>query len=126
MKGKTGKPSKMRGGGMARKGVGMALKGGGAVVKPKPKYDVKGLDDKVSARYAADIDKAVPTGIFQRAMFRRESGNPDDMKLRKSMVDKAVSSRKRDADLITTYGKDAMKARSFMAKKNGGKVKGKK
>lgn len=33
MKGKTGKPSAMRGGGMARKGVGMALKGGGMARK---------------------------------------------------------------------------------------------
>jgi hypothetical protein len=33
MKGKTGKPSAMRGGGMARKGVGMALKGGGIARK---------------------------------------------------------------------------------------------
>lgn len=33
MKGKTGKPSAMRGGGLARKGVGMALKGGGIARK---------------------------------------------------------------------------------------------
>jgi hypothetical protein len=33
MKGKTGKPSAMRGGGLARKGVGMALKGGGMARK---------------------------------------------------------------------------------------------
>lgn len=33
MKGKTGKPSAMRGGGIARKGVGMALKGGGIARK---------------------------------------------------------------------------------------------
>ena len=33
MKGKTGKPNAMRGGGIARKGVGMALKGGGIARK---------------------------------------------------------------------------------------------
>ena len=33
MKGKTGKPSAMRGGGLARKGVGAALKGGGLARK---------------------------------------------------------------------------------------------
>lgn len=33
MKGKNGKPSAMRGGGIARKGVGMALKGGGVARK---------------------------------------------------------------------------------------------
>ena len=192
MKGKTGKPSAMRGGGMARKGVGMALKGGGMARKGtgsnatpggkvakmamggKPDESamakaeasrstgssgglgglgsstrdggfggagktgggsnaansVKPLTDKVLAQRASDVNKAVPTGIIQRAMFRRRAGDPDDMSLRKSMLDASASRTNRDLGLLRNYGADAMRARSFMSadrpaaekKAGGGKV----
>lgn len=87
----------------------------------KPVDREKALTDRVLNRRAAEVDAAVPTGIMQRAKFRRNTGDPDDMALRGKLLDASEKRKKRDLGLIKAYGADAPRARSF-GMKEGGKV----
>jgi hypothetical protein len=88
----------------------------------KPKDRVQALTDRVLNRRAAEMSAARPTGIMERAKFRRNTGDPDDMALRGKLLDASEKRTNRDLGLITSYGEDAPRARSF-GMKEGGKVK---
>lgn len=60
MKGKTGKPTALRGGGLARKGVGMALKGGGMARKGTGSNATPGGKVKKMAMGGMSAMKALP------------------------------------------------------------------
>jgi hypothetical protein len=128
MKGKTGK-SKMRGGGIARKGFGAAMKGGGVARKGmgaamknggKAKKMADGgtsekLRRKIWDNFMVGLEDATPITDAEREVFRRKHGNPDDNELVDLLLEKNSSKKKRDTSLLNSYGSDAMKARSFMS-----------
>lgn len=69
MKGKTGKPTALRGGGLARKGVGMALASGGAVRNPAPNRPGIGVGSKPSNPTSRNPAPSRPgVGVGSRAL----------------------------------------------------------
>ena len=82
------------------------------------------LSKSAISRKIAETREAVPAGIIERASFRKNYGDPDDMALRKSMLDASNSRAKRDIGMLNSDISDEQKARQFMSGfKKGGKIK---
>ena len=142
MKGKTGKPSAMRGGGLARKGVGMALKGGGIARKGTGSNATPGGKVKKMAMGGVSGGTGGPLpGLFGKPGMgntpktpgmvrpgfpsRPASGGPVAIDPRRPSTPKPTGGLEQYA--AQNYGADVRGAMNAigqlpMARKNGGKV----
>ena len=116
MKGKTGKPSALRGGGLARKGTGMALKGGGMARKGVGMALAGGGNPMMERKPMPGMRKPMPGmgGMPDRGMEPAQPGMGAPPAQRPGMMT-------RPGKMMGPVGRRS----APMARKNGGKVKGK-